>query len=80
MATQRPHAHSPTIATAQAIAARAPPKELIMSPTTLQRALSFSLASVFTVTMLISANVLALDNKTSNTAAQQWAQQSAHRA
>jgi hypothetical protein len=80
MAKQRPHAHSPTIATAQAITARAPSKELIMSPTTLQRALSFSLATVFTGVMLFSANFLALDNKTADAPAKQWAQQTAHRA
>lgn len=51
-----------------------------MSPTTLQRALSFSLATVFTVVMLFSANFLALDNKTGDAPGQQWAQQTAHRA
>jgi hypothetical protein len=46
----------------------------------LHRAVSFSLATVFTMAMLVSANFLALDNKTGATPDQQWAQQSAHRA
>jgi succinate dehydrogenase/fumarate reductase cytochrome b subunit len=45
-----------------------------------QRAASFTLAGLFTVVTLLSANVLALDNASGNVAAQQWAQKTAHRA